>query len=310
MLSAMRDGNGINVSPGPDQRQKEHDVEATTNQEQIRYWNEQGGPKWVLRQQQLDAQIHPLGLVALQRAAIKPGERVVDIGCGCGQTSLDLAERVGPKGFVLGIDISQPMLNRARERQQELGRTNLEFLLADAQTHQFAREQFDLVFSRFGVMFFEDPTAAFRNLRTALRSTGRLTFLCWQALEKNEWARVPFKAALQHVPPPAPMAPGAPGPFAFADPERVRQILEGAGFAAVHCESYTTDLGMGGATTVDEAVEFSLDIGPAARLLADAPADTRTRAAQSVREALTLYASSEGVRLPGAVWIVQARRNS
>ena len=106
------------------------------------------------------------------------------------------------------------------------------------------------------------------------------------------------------------MAPGAPGPFAFADPERVRQILEGAGFAAVHCESYTTDLGMGGATTVDEAVEFSLDIGPAARLLADAPADTRTRAAQSVREALTLYASSEGVRLPGAVWIVQARRNS
>ena len=129
----------------------------TTNQEQIRYWNEQGGPKWVLRQQQLDAQIHPLGLVALQRAAIQLGERVVDIGCGCGQTSLELAERVGPKGFVLGIDISQPMLNRARERQKELGVTNLEFLQADAQTHQFSHEQFNVIFSRFGVMFFEEP---------------------------------------------------------------------------------------------------------------------------------------------------------
>jgi SAM-dependent methyltransferase len=261
-----------------------------------------------MRQQQLDAQIHPLGLVALQRAEVKPGERVVDIGCGCGQTSFDLAERVGPNGFILGVDISEPMLNRARERQRALGATNLEFRTADAQTYQFEREGFDLLFSRFGVMFFEDPTAAFRNLRTALRPTGRLTFLCWQALDKNDWARIPFKAALQHVPPPAPMAPGAPGPFAFADPERVQQILGDAGFVAVHCEPYETALSLGGAATVEEAVEFSLDIGPASRLLADTPVDTRTRVAQSVREALTPYASSEGVRLPGAVWIVQAQR--
>ena len=283
-------------------------MEATTNQEQIRYWNEQGGPKWVLRQRQLDAQIHPLGLVALQRAEVRRGERVIDVGCGCGQTSLELAERVGPNGAVLGIDISGPMLNRAQERQKELGVTNLEFLTTDAQTHQFAHEQFDLVFSRFGVMFFEDPIAAFRNLRTALRPNGRLYFLCWQALEKNDWARVPFKAALQHVPPPAPPAPGAPGPFAFADPERVRQVLGAAGFVAVRCEPYEEELRIGDAATVEEAVEFSLDIGPASRLLADTPADTRTRVAQSVREALTPYASSEGVRLPGAVWIVQALR--
>src|SRR5581483_2213512 len=278
------------------------------NQEQIRYWNEQGGPRWVLMQQRLDAHIQPLGLVALQRAEAKPGERVVDVGCGCGQSSLELAERVGPNGSVLGIDISHPMLNRARERQQGLGCANLEFVQADAQTHQFTHEQFDLVFSRFGVMFFENPTAAFRNLCTALQSNGRLTFLCWQALEKNDWARVPLKAALQHVQPPAPPAPGAPGPFAFADPGRVRQILEAAGFTAVHCESHEAELNMGGATTVDEAVEFSLEIGPVARLLADNPAGTRTRVAQSIREALTPYAGSEGVRLPGAVWVVRARR--
>src|SRR6266850_2472283 len=187
-------------------------AEAQANQEQIRYWNEQGGPRWVQRQQQLDAQINPLGLVAMQRAEIRPGERALDVGCGCGQTTLELAQRVGASGSVLGIDISQPMLTRARERQQELGIKNLEFLHADAQTYSFERERFDLIFSRFGVMFFDDPAAAFANLRTALRSAGRLCFLCWQTLEKNEWARVPFLAATRHVQPPAPPAPDAPGP--------------------------------------------------------------------------------------------------
>ena len=215
---------------------------------------------------------------------------------------------MGPNGFVLGIDISQPMLNRARERQRELGLTNLEFLHADAQTHQFAHERFDVAFSRFGVMFFEDPIAAFRNLHTALRPNGRLTFLCWQALEKNAWAGVPLKAALQHVPPPLPPAPGAPGPFAFADPDRVRHILQAAGFAAAHCESYEAELNMGGATTLDEAVEFSVEIGPVARLLADVDAAIRPRVVQSVREALTPYTSAKGVSVPSAVWIVQAQR--
>ncbi|MGE0825392.1 MAG: class I SAM-dependent methyltransferase [Candidatus Binatia bacterium] len=279
------------------------------NQEQIRYWNEQGGPRWVVLQEKLDAQIGPLGLVALQRANIKPGEQVLDVGCGCGQTSLDLAGRVSPNGAVLGIDISQPMLNRARERQQELSVTNLEFLNADAQTYQFARERFDLVFSRFGIMFFENPTAAFQNLRTALRPQGRLCFLCWQALDKNDWARVPLNAALQHVSPPAPAAPGTPGPFAFADPERVQQILQTAGFTAVQCESYQAELSMGGATTLDEAVEFTLEIGPVARLLGDTDTATRARVAHSIREALTPYASSDGARLPGAAWIVRAQCN-
>jgi len=282
-------------------------AEAQANLEQIRYWNEQGGPRWVQRQQQLDAQINPLGLVAMQKARVKLGDRVLDVGCGCGQTSLELAQRVGPSGSVLGIDISQPMLARARERQNELGIKNLEFLCADAQTYSFERERFDLICSRFGVMFFDDPTAAFGNLRPALRSDGRLCFLCWQALEKNEWARVPLMAATRHIQPPAPPAPEAPGPFAFADPERIRRILEGGGFKEVSCESYEAELSMGGARTVDEAVEFSLEIGTVARLLPGADTDTRTRVAQSIREALTPYASQYGVSLHGAAWIVLAR---
>jgi SAM-dependent methyltransferase len=281
--------------------------EPQANQEQIRYWNEQGGPRWVQRQQQLDAQIHPLGLVAMQRAGIRPGEQVLDVGCGCGQTALELAQRVGAGGSVLGIDISQPMLTRARERQHELGIKNLELLHADAQTYPFERERFDLIFSRFGVMFFDDPAAAFANLRTALRSDGRLCFLCWQTLEKNEWARVPFLAATRHVQPPAPPAPDAPGPFAFANPDRVRRLLEAGGFKDVSCEAYEAELNMGGARTVEEAVEFSLEIGPIARLLGDADLDIRTRVAQAVREALTPYVSQHGVSLRGAAWIVLAR---
>lgn len=277
------------------------------NQEQIRYWNEQGGPRWAQRQQQLDAQINPLGLAAMQRTGVTLGERVLDVGCGCGQTSLELAQRVGASGPVVGIDISQPMLTRARERQQELGVTNLEFLQADAQTYPFERERFDLLFSRFGVMFFADPAAAFANLRTALCSGGRLCFLCWQALEKNEWARVPLMAATRHIQPPTPPAPDAPGPFAFANPDRVHRLLEAGGFKDVSCESYEAGLSMGGARTLDEAVEFSLEIGPIARLLSDADMSMRMRVAQAVREALTPYVSRHGVSLHSAAWIVLAR---
>ncbi|HEV8714662.1 MAG TPA: class I SAM-dependent methyltransferase [Candidatus Binatia bacterium] len=284
-------------------------ADAQANQEQIRYWNEQGGPRWVQRQQQLDAQINPLGLAAMQHAGVTLGERVLDVGCGCGQTSLELAQRVGASGSVVGIDISQPMLTRACERQQELGLKNLEFLHADAQTYVFARERFDLIFSRFGVMFFADPAAAFANLRTALRSDGRLCFLCWQTLEKNEWARVPFLAATRHVQPPAPPAPDAPGPFAFANPDRVRRLLEAGGFKDVSCESYAAELSMGGARTIEEAVEFSLEIGPIARLLGDADTDVRTRVAQAVREAFVPYVSQHGVSLRGAAWIVLAQPN-
>jgi len=281
--------------------------EAQANQEQIRYWNEQGGPRWVQRQQQLDAQINPLGLVTMQRAGVKPGEHVLDVGCGCGQTALELTERVGPNGSVVGIDISQPMLARAHERQTALGLKNLAFLHADAQTYPFERERFDLIFSRFGVMFFDDPSVAFRNLRTALRSDGRLCFICWQALEKNEWVRVPLMAAARHValPPPPPL--GAPGPFAFADPDRVRSLLEAGGFKEASFTPHETALSMGGATSVDEAVEFILEIGPISRLLETSDDDTRMRVAREIHAALSPDASRGGVSLGGAAWIVHAR---
>lgn len=282
-------------------------METTANHEQIRYWNEQGGPRWVKLQQRLDVQIGPLGQAAMQRAEIKPGEHILDVGCGCGQTSLELAERVGQQGQVVGVDISQPMLARARERQRELGLKNLHFLQADAQTYAFERERFDIVFSRFGVMFFIDPVQAFTNLRAALRPSGRLGFVCWQAQEKNEWAQVPLKAALQYVQPPVSAPPGSPGPFAFADPDRVQHMLESAGFKDVTLESNEAQLSMGGATNGEEAADFALEIGVVARLLIEASVGVRAQVARVVRDALILYTNANGVQLGGAVWIVSAQ---
>jgi ubiquinone/menaquinone biosynthesis C-methylase UbiE len=283
-------------------------AESQANQEQVRYWNEQSGPRWVKLQQQLDAQINQLGLFAMQRAAVQPGEHVIDVGCGCGQASLQLAERVGPQGTALGGDISAPMLARARARQSELGLKNLVFVEADAQTHRFESGGFDLVFSRFGVMFFEDSTAAFTNLQATVRPGGRLCFVCWQALDKNEWARVPLAAATRHVPLPAPALPDAPGPFAFANPDRVSNVLQTAGFTRVNLEPHEAQLTIGTATTVDEAVDFTLEIGPTSRLLAEVSADIRLQVREDLRTALTPYAKNNEVRLPGAAWIVTAQK--
>ena len=282
-------------------------ADAPANAEQIEYWNERGGPQWVQRQERLDAQISPFGLVALDKAAAQRGECALDVGCGCGQTSLALAERVGPQGSVTGVDISQPMLGRARERQQEQQLENLTFINADAQAHQFESASVDLIFSRFGVMFFDDARKAFGNLRIALQSGGRLCFICWQELKKNDWVRVPLQAAAQHIPLPPPPEPGTPGPFAFANPDRVRDILESAGFRDVNLQSYETDMNLGGATGIEGAVEFLLAIGPVATLLRESDEATRTRVADAIRKALAPYEEGDSVNLHSATWIVQAR---
>jgi len=191
------------------------------NAEQIKYWNEQAGPKWVALQALLDAQIAPLGRRAMDRAGVLAGAHILDVGCGCGQTTLELARRAGSGGAVTGIDISTVMLDRARQVAQEAGVRNVEFVNADAQTYTFPAAAFDVMFSRFGVMFFIDAVTAFAHLRAALRPEGRVAFVCWRSLFDNPWMLVPMMAAASHVQLPAPPAPDAPGPFAFADPDSV-----------------------------------------------------------------------------------------
>jgi SAM-dependent methyltransferase len=268
------------------------------NAEQASYWSETSGPKWVALQERIDAQISPIGLRAIARAAPQPGESCLDIGCGCGQTSLQLAERVRPDGSVAGVDLSAPMLERARERAKAAG-LPARFERGDAQIHPFEAAAFDLVFSRFGVMFFQDPVAAFANLRRALAAGGRLVFACWRPLAENAWVTVPLAAAAKHITLEPPADPFGPG--------RIHSILPEAGYADVAIEPLDLEIEVGGNAPPAEVIEFVLQIGPTARALADAEPSTLASVRGAVREALEPHFRDGVLRLGSASWIVCAR---
>jgi len=274
----------------------------SANQAQIDFWNGPAAERWVKEQERLDRALGPVDDLALERARPREGERVVDLGCGCGASTLRLAERVGPKGTVLGVDISAPMLARARERVRSL--PWVAFHEGDAAEHPFAGDA-DLVYSRFGSMFFTDPRAAFTNLRTALRSGGRLCIVCWRAANDNPWYLVPLRAAETVVPALPPAEPGAPGPFAFADETRLREVLDAAGFTRIATERHDSPI-CTSTTGLPEAVEFSVRAGPVSRMLLDADADTATRVRAAISRALTEHVRGGRVELGASVWIATA----
>lgn len=284
---------------------------AAPNAEMVRYWNEGAGPAWVAMQERLDTQVGPLGAAALARAAVGAGERVLDVGCGCGGTTLEIARAVGEQGGVVAVDVSAPMLGRARERAAAAGLAGrIEWRCEDAQLAAFAEGAFDCLYSRFGVMFFADPPAAFANLRRGLRPGGRIAFVCWQARERNPWMTVPARAAMEHVPFPPPPPAEAPGPFAFADPERVRGILAAAGFTGIEIEPRETAMQLGGGG-VEDALELFLAVGPVGQALREAQAgpELRARVLDALRSAFEQFRTPRGVETPAAAWIVRARRD-
>jgi SAM-dependent methyltransferase len=199
------------------------------------------------------------------------------------------------------------MLARAREVAAERGVSNVRFEAADAQTHPFPPSSFDALFSRFGVMFFAGPEAAFANLRRALRSGGRVAFVCWRAVTENPWMMVPMMAAAQHILFPPPPPPGAPGAFAFADADRVHGILSGAGFSDVAIEPIDETMSLGGTIPLDETVEFLLQMGPTGSAMREVGEEMRGRVASAVREAVAPYETPQGVRMDAALWLVTAR---
>jgi SAM-dependent methyltransferase len=278
------------------------------NAEQIRFWNEVNASKWIRFQRAIDEQIGSLGAVAMDRAAIRGGEHVLDIGCGCGDTTLELARRVGSTGFVVGLDVSAPMLGEAERRARERGVTNARFWNSDAQTHAFSAAEFDVAYSRFGVMFFADPVRAFANLREGLYPGGRLAFVCWQALERNPWMAVPMAAAAREIPFPPPSEPHEPGPFAFSDPQRVRRLLTDAGFSDVTVEGHEETLSIGGRGGMDAAAEFLVQMGPIGNALRQAGPAAESRVQAAVREALTPFSRPGGVEMASATWIVRGLR--
>jgi SAM-dependent methyltransferase len=276
---------------------------STLHAEQLAFWNGPAVTRWITKQEQMDGALGPVADATVELARAQTGERVLDIGCGSGATSMTLARLVGLGGHVTGVDVSAPMIELARRRSA--GMANLDWLLVDAATHGFEPRSIDLLFSRFGVMFFGDPIPAFVNLRRAMRPEGRVVFACWRPMGENPWMLVPFQA-VQPLVPPAPK-PGShdPGPFAFADPQWVSHILTQAGFTPPRFQPFDFPMPLG--SNLDEAVEQATSMGAAARALREQPDATLQAARTAVRTALAPHERAGAVALPGAVWLVESR---
>jgi SAM-dependent methyltransferase len=275
------------------------------NADQIAYWNGPGGQNWISRQSTQDILLRPISEVLFGAAKAATGERVIDIGCGCGGTTFELARRVGAGGSVLGLDISAPMLDYAREHAPK--DLKIEFVHADATVYPFQPASADLLFSRFGVMFFADPTASFINMRKAVKPGGRVVFACWREPRANGWMMIPLMAVYQHVPKMPPLGPDDPGPFSFASEERLRRVLAGAGLTNIELKQHDLALDISLGRGPDGAANAAIAFGPASRALDGHPDSVRAAAIQSVREVLASHQKGDKIPLPASIWIVSAK---
>lgn len=279
----------------------------TPNAEVIRWWAQLEGPHYVAEAERYDNMARAFSDAMLDAAGLQPGERVLDIGCGNGSTTIEAAARVRPGGAAVGVDVSPPMLAFARKRATAAGATETEFVQADAQIHAFDEASFDAVISRNGLMFFEDPDAAFANLARALRPVGRIAFVAPQGPGHSEWIMAAGAAAAPHIGIPQGLGPNAPGPYGLADPDRTRAILERAGFADIGIEALTRPMRIG--ANVEDALGFIRSMPRVADLFAAAPTDKQDAAIDAARHALTPYAGPDGVVMDNnGEWLVTARR--
>ena len=275
------------------------------NADQREFWNDIKGELWVELQPRIDPMLAPLGDKAIEALELIPGERVLEIGCGNGTTTLAMAERVGTEGEILAVDLSQPMLNKAAERGKASGYP-VTFLEADAQVYDFPKEHFDAGFSRFGVMFFDDPVAAFSNILSAIRRGGRVAYVCWADREDNPWIRIPAGASKAYLELPPQPADDEPGMFSMQDEERVRSILTSAGWSDITLERFDTECSLG--EDVVDAARFISQMGPMSEPFALSDEETQYNTLKVIEESLAPYSSSKGVLMGYSTWIVAATR--
>ena len=280
----------------------------TENAGQSESWNGENGLRWVANAAERDRVLAPVGDLLLATASPMVGDAILDIGCGCGVTTLMAATRAGVTGSAIGIDLSMPMLDVARERATAAGAVNVTFVHGDAQTYEFTPGSVDVVIGRFGTMFFSDPGAAFANIRGALRPGGRLCLATWQPLGANEWLMVPGAAILHHTELPTGQLEG-PGMFAQSDPAIVTEVLSAAGFGDIHVDPAEVTFTLG--HTLDEAIDYLADAGPGRALLQSIPEGAaRDGAIADVRGALVDHHHPDGVQLHGGIWLINAIRGS
>lgn len=278
----------------------------SSNQEQVEFWNGPTGEMWVKVDDDNERHLSPFGDVALMVASATPGEKVLDVGCGCGATTLQLGKSVAETGDVAGIDISAVMLERAIERACAAKRTNVSFHRIDAQSARFDNQNRDLVFSRFGVMFFANPVAAFANIRSALRHDGRIVFVCWQVPKANLWMSLPNRAALDFfglTPPPH----DAPGPFSLADPDRIQEVLSDGGYSNIEIEGVSRQFRLAVGQSTDGWVHERLQMGLVGDFYRASDNSTQSRARRAVAAMVQPYEVDDGLEMSGAAWVVSAR---
>lgn len=274
------------------------------NADQLAFWSGPGGQTWVARQEHTDITLAGVTEALLAFAALRSGEQVLDVGCGCGATTLEFACAVGPAGRVVAVDISAPMLAEGRARAEAAGIANVDWQQADPATA--ALDGYDLLTSAFGVMFFGDPVGAFAHMRRAANPGARMAFVCWRSLAENPWMEVPMNAVSRHLPPRPKPSPNAPGMFAFADPHRVLEVLTAAGWVPPRLEKLDLDLDIAAGRGLEEAVVQSTQIGAINSWLRNQPADVVSAATASLRNALAAHLDCVSVRLPGAMWLVSS----
>ena len=274
------------------------------NADMLSFWNGKGGQTWVARQEHNDLTLTPVTDALLAFAAPRTGERVVDIGCGCGAATLKFARAVGPSGRVAGFDISGPMLAESERRAGASGVANVNWRQADPAV--VALDEYDLLTSAFGVMFFGDRVAAFTNMRRSAAPDARMALLCWRTLAENPWLKVPMTAVARHLPPrPQPIS-NAPGMFAFADPEHVTEVLTAGGWTRPRFEKLDMDLDIAAGRGLEAAVVQTTEIGPVTSWLRDQPEEVVSAAVASLHEELKRYADGMSVRLAAAMWLINS----
>ena len=283
-------------------------LSSQSNSDQEKYWNSNAGKKWVEFQDEIDRLLERVNDRLLQRSRIELGERVVDIGCGTGATTMSVASLVGESGLALGVDISQTLLGCAKSRSSNIPGGHIEYSLADAQTWRFNADSFDLVTSRFGMMFFANPVLAFKNMAVALREGGRMSFVSWANASDNPWFAIPRDAAIDQLGKPAPTPPTAPGPLAFASTDYVLDIMDGAGLDARSADIEQVDLLFSG--SVAEAAHLASNLGPAMRIMKEfdgSPADV-VEIKKKVAAGFQKFAVSDGMRIPATLNFFQTTK--
>jgi ubiquinone/menaquinone biosynthesis C-methylase UbiE len=275
------------------------------NTDQYDAWNGDSGKRWIQDPDRRDQVMAPIADALLDASALSAGEIVLDVGCGCGATTLAAAHAVTP-GTVTGIDLSQPMLDVARRRAAARGLDNVSFVHGDAQTHDPGTSRFDVAVSRFGTMFFVDPVAAFANIASGLVPRGRICLATWQPLVANQWLTVPGAALLRYGSIPD-TEDAAPGMFAQSEPDLVRLVLADAGYRDIDLQPVEVALTLG--AEPDEAAEYLADSGPGRAVLATIPNHDKPAALDAVRTALAPHTDQHGVHLAARIWIITAVRS-